>query len=130
MSEDEKIVTVGTLGEPIETNDPTADELVVMDLHKQIKDHQEREIHLEYQLSGASDVLRMNTAARILSAIVSAKKLVLTDSDKTAAIATSVDLADRLATHYQEIIEKAAVEYQKRLAAMDQNDGGDDDTVQ
>ena len=51
------------------TNDPTADELVVMDLQKQIKDHQEREIHLEYQLSGASDVLRMNTAARILSAI-------------------------------------------------------------
>ena len=129
MSEDEKIVTVGTLGEPIETNDPTADELVVMDLQKQIKELEAREVHLQYSLSGASDVLRMNTAARILSAIVSAKKLVLTDSDKTAAIATSVDLADRLATHYQAIIEKNAVEYQKRVAAMDQDDG-DDDTVQ
>ena len=125
---------IGKLSDELEERGPveaefTADELVVIDLHNQIRELNEREIHLEYQLSGASDVLRMNTAARIMSVMVG-NKLIRTDTDKDAAIATAVDFADRLATHYQQIIEKAAVEYQKRVAAMDQEDDGDDDTVQ
>jgi len=110
----------------MEETDPVADELVVIDLRNQIRELKEREMHLEYQLSGMGDMARMNCASHILAAKVGSKAF----QTRGAAIDSCIEMADELISHYQEIIEKNAVEYQKKVAEMEDDRKEDDDTVQ
>lgn len=111
----------------------TADEMVVADLYRQISEFKQREIELEYQVGGMSDMARMNVAGGILAQMV-ANKLIRTNTDKKAAIGTAVAFADELIQHYQNIIEKNSVEYQQKLQAQAEAEktkaDEDNDTVQ
>ena len=114
-----------TMDPPAE-NDPTADEIVVMDLQKQIRGMEENIHFLQYQNEGMSDMARMNAAIKFLAEQIEPGYTNIEDVD----IEFAIDLADRLISRYQELIEGKAREYHKRVLEQQKERGsGDSDAV-
>ena len=112
-----------TMDKPAES-DPTADELVVIGLHQEIAGLKQHIIELEYQVGGMSDMARMNCATHLMGAFIARGEKLYSAKEK------AIREADHLIGRYQDIIEKNAVEYQKKLANIREPAENDDDTVQ
>lgn len=109
-------------------NDPAADEIVVMDLQKQIRGMEENIQFLQYQNEGMSDMARMNAAIRFLANQI--ERVPGYTKVEDVDIEFAIDLADRLISRYQELIEGKAREYHQRVMEQQKERGnGDSDAV-
>ena len=116
MTEDKKITPPEDEHTP-EMDDPAVTALLVADLQNQIMKLKEENITLQYEVGGMGDMARMNAAKGLFAAMIDPNEYCHMDGDEKREEA--VDQADKLIGHYQDIIEKNAVEYQKRLAGME-----------
>jgi hypothetical protein len=70
-----------------------------------------------------SDMARMNCASHVFASLVGHKGEIPMDASNI--IRKSIEAADKLIGHYQEIIEKNAGEFQARIREQSRNDEDD-----
>lgn len=125
MTDEEKKEPI-TMDEPAE-NDPTADELVVIDLQRQVKELTDRNQLLEYQNDAMGDMARMNAASHAFAALIGARGEIPMDSSNIKDKA--IRAADDLIQHYQDILEAKSAEFTKRMTEQAAKENSQDDTV-
>ena len=120
MNDDKKIEldepTVDA-SEPIAESDPVIDEMVVIGLQQEIVQLRAENIRLQYEAGGNADMARMHCASGFFAAIVNPVDYCTLNGDEKREEA--ITQADKLISHYQDIIEKNAAEYQRRIADME-----------
>ncbi len=123
------------LTDDCETVQPDAEDELTR-LRNRVKELEYENTNLAYENGGLNDAARLNTAAAILAQVVGdltkgemvefsvgmdkettqAKATERWESRKKACVELSIELADSMVTHYTDIMNDNAIEYQRLLS--------------
>ena len=122
MTDDKlRIMEVATSGDEAEAS-ALAEDAEIDRLKRRVEELEYENMNLHYTNGGLNDAARLNTAAAILAGLIKVRP----SANDDVLVKRSIKIADSMVTHYTDMMNTNAIEYQRLLSLQGrETEGGE-----